>query len=238
MKRKSLKIGVGAIFIGLVCVAASPLATAQPQSQQHDSVAEAARRARQQKKMAGKQDRVWDNDTLPTTGAGVNTVGPGLPDGASENVAVTPTARTPGAPSAAAAANNPQAAERQRVEATAAMNELKDQLVEAQKVLDVAQRAFALQRDTYYSKTNFAEDKAGKARLDAMQADIAAQQAAVEVLKAKLAALEDKLRALPSPPARQENAPPARPENTPPARPATSPRSQPVPPVRPPDSDR
>lgn len=234
---KSLRVEFAAILLGLLCVAASPLATAQPQSQQNESVADAARRARQQKKVAPKQDRVWDNDTLPTNGAGVNIVGPTSPAAeapSSENVPVVRTASTPAASSASPASNDPQAIEKQRIETTAAMNELKDQLIEAQKVLDVAQRSFDLQRDTYYSKTNFAEDRAGKARLDAMQADILAKQAAVETLKAKLAALEDKLRALPQAPARQEHAPPQRLETAPPA----PPRPPPVPPIHRPDSDR
>jgi uncharacterized coiled-coil protein SlyX len=230
---QSLRIATGAIFVVLACVAVSPLANAAPQSQQQ-SVADAARRARQQKKTEVKQDRVWDNDTLPATGGGVNTIGPGSPDTAPGNVAATSSPRTP---SASSSANSPQAIEKQRIEATAEMNALKDQLLEAQKVLEVSQRAFALDSDTYYSKTNFAEDKAGKARLDAMQANIVAQQAAIAALKAKLAALEDKLRALPATSARQETAPATRQETTPPARPETPlpPRSQPVPPVRIPD---
>lgn len=226
------RLRVPAIFLALVCVAMVPFTSAQPQSHQNVSVAEAARRARQQKKAAPKQGRVvWDDDTLPTSG-GVNTVGQPSESSSTQTPGnVSPSASSSGS----SGSTSPQAIENQRMEAAAAMNAVKEQLAEALKVLDISQRAFALQRDTYYSKTNFAEDKAGKARLDAMQADIVAQQAAVAALKAKLSALEDKLRSLPAASEHQETAPPARQETTPPPAP---PRSQPAPPVRPPDKNR
>jgi uncharacterized coiled-coil protein SlyX len=208
-----------AILLALIGFAAPPLAVAGPQSQQHPSVAEAARHARKLKKTSSKQARVWDNDTLPVGGSGVNTVGPTpvAPESAAEG---HPGGRSAQGDSAAPSSVNPQGSDKQRIEAVGEMNSLKERLAEAERVLNVSQRAFDLQRDTYYSKTNFAEDKAGKARLDAMQADIATQQATVDSLKARIAILADKLRSLPPTSSSQEYLP-------------VPPRSQPVPPVPP-----
>ena len=50
-------------------------------------------------------------------------------------------------------------------------------------------RKFALDQDTYYSKTDFAQDTAGSAQLDAEQRQIQILQARIELLKQELAAI-------------------------------------------------
>src|SRR5882762_9660579 len=70
---------------GLLVLLALPVGMAsaqqqqQPPEQQADSIAEAARRSRDQKKEQPKPAKVWDNDTLPTKPGGVNVVGPSSP---------------------------------------------------------------------------------------------------------------------------------------------------------------
>jgi hypothetical protein len=58
-----------------------------------------------------------------------------------------------------------------------------------QQQLNLLQRQFALDQDTYYSKTGFAQDTAGRAQLDAEQRQIQILQAHVEQLKQELAAM-------------------------------------------------
>jgi hypothetical protein len=58
----------------------------------------------------------------------------------------------------------------------------------AEQELHLLQREFVLDQTTYYSRTNYAEDIAGKARLDAKQQQIQDLQSEIERLKDQLAA--------------------------------------------------
>jgi hypothetical protein len=59
----------------------------------------------------------------------------------------------------------------------------------AEQELNPLQRQFALDQEAYYSKSNYAEDAAGKARLDAELQQIQNLQSEVERLRNELAAL-------------------------------------------------
>jgi hypothetical protein len=59
----------------------------------------------------------------------------------------------------------------------------------AKQQLSLLQRAFTLDENTYYSRTDFAHDTAGKARLDAEQQQIQSLQSEVDRLSNELAAL-------------------------------------------------
>jgi hypothetical protein len=59
----------------------------------------------------------------------------------------------------------------------------------AEQELNPLQRQFALDQEAYYSKSNYAEDAAGKARLDAELQQIQSLQSEVERLRNELAAL-------------------------------------------------
>ena len=61
-------------------------------------------------------------------------------------------------------------------------------LDQAEQELKVMQREFDLDKNAYYSKTNFAADTAGKAKIDAEQLQIQSLQSEIERLKAELAA--------------------------------------------------
>jgi hypothetical protein len=58
----------------------------------------------------------------------------------------------------------------------------------AEQELKVVQREFDLDQNAYYSKTNYAADTAGKARLDAEAQQVQHLQSEIERLKAELAA--------------------------------------------------
>jgi hypothetical protein len=59
----------------------------------------------------------------------------------------------------------------------------------AKQQLGLLQRAYALDENTYYSRTGYAQDAAGKARLDAEQQQIQSLQSEIDRLSSELAAL-------------------------------------------------
>ena len=66
---------------------------------------------------------------------------------------------------------------------------VQSKLDQAEQQLRLLQREFALDQNTYYSKPGFAQDTAGKARLDAEQQQIQSLQSEVDRLRSELAAL-------------------------------------------------
>ncbi|HXN53824.1 MAG TPA: hypothetical protein VN943_17980 [Candidatus Acidoferrum sp.] len=61
------------------------------------------------------------------------------------------------------------------------------ELDEAEEELNLLQRQFALDQDAYYSRPDYAEDTAGKARLDAELEQVAQLQSEIERLRRQLA---------------------------------------------------
>ncbi len=177
-----------------------------PQPQQYheedpSNVADAARRAREQKKEQPKPAKVWDNDTIPKKPGEVSVVGqtPAAAEGddsaegagakerhkdaakaatpgaegadnaakpANEAASATP---APGSASEAAAApreprkakDGEASAEVAAIQADLAAARAQLQTVKAD--LDIPQRKFNLDSQTYYSKPNYVADKEGAA---------------------------------------------------------------------------
>jgi hypothetical protein len=173
----------------LVMVAASGVlagaARRQEQDQsQTDSVAEAARKARDKKKAATKSPKVITDDDLNRSRF--------QPGQEGLNVGAPPKLETE--PPSTAAVANAEAADQSTekvAEDDAEMARLKLQLAQAQKDLDLAQRELALDQDAYFSKPDYASDTAGKAKLDNEKQQISDMQQEVEKLKTRLAALEE-----------------------------------------------
>lgn len=160
------------------------MALGQSQDSQSESVAEAARRAREQKKdkAAVKPAQVVTEDTLK----------PALPSAqAAENSSNTPAGQP-------VPASTPED-EQQRAKSSAELDGLKRQVAEAQKALDLVKREFALQQDTFYSNPDHDRDTAGKAKLDDMKQQIEDKQQEVDGLKARLAELQESPAAAPPP---------------------------------------
>lgn len=169
----------------LIVAAISPfIPRAQSQDSSTPSVAEAARRARQLKKKSDKPIVVVDDDTLKPAPP-VSTVTSATPAG---NQAGTSATANPSADSSAPAeqAVAPASASKSADKLKA----LKQQLAEAQKNLELAQIDLSLQQDTYFSNPDYAHDKDGKAKIDAMQLDVKQKEQIVGELKIKIAALE------------------------------------------------
>jgi DNA repair exonuclease SbcCD ATPase subunit len=175
----------------MVVGACGLLAGAAPRQDQSqtDSVAEAARKAREKKKAATKSPKVISDDDLDR-----RNFQPGQ-DGL--NVGSAPRLETePPSPEAVAAAEASDAAAEKEAAKKAADDDaelarLKGQLTTSEKDLDLAQRALALDQDAYLSKPDYANDAAGKAKLDSEKQQISDMQQEVEKLKTRVAALEE-----------------------------------------------
>ncbi len=158
----------------------------QDQSQAQ-SVADAARKARDKKKAATKSPKVITDDDLDKSifkPGQLNVVG-----------APQPETEPPSEAAVATAEGTDQASEKEAAkkaaEEDAQIAQLKLQLTQAEKDLDLAQRELALDQDAYFSKPDYANDTAGKARLDSEKQQISDKQQEIEKLKTRLAALEE-----------------------------------------------
>jgi hypothetical protein len=182
-----LRLALSTILAGAFLPAA---VFAQPQDSQ--SVAEAARRARAQKKTTDKPAKVITDDTLVVKKGDVQS-------------ATAEEAKMPGSPGAAAqpaagaSANAPASQNASDDEKARAFLKqrvaLKEKIKDAQSDLDLLQREFQLDQDAFYSSPDYRNNSSGKAKLDAMKQQIADKQQELDRLKTELAAL----------PAAQEN---------------------------------
>jgi len=156
------------------------------QSEDSQSVAEAARRARAQKKNPDKPAKVITDETLDVKKGDVQSA-------VAEQPRMPGTPETPAQPAAAAnasAQDSKNASEGDK--ARAALKErvaLKEKIKQAQSDLDLLQREYQLDQDSYYSSPDYAKNTAGKDKLDALKQQISDKQQELEQLKAKLAAL-------------------------------------------------
>ena len=174
------RVCVSAI-LAAACFLGMPGARAQSQPEQ--SVAEAARKAREQKKTAAKPSEVITNDTLkPATPATVQNA-----TAAIESMPGTkPSADTATDAAASAAQPAKESTEEDRAAKKAKIESLKQQIADKAQEADLQQRALALANESYYSRPDFSKDPDGKAKLDAMQSDLAQKRGELAELKAKL----------------------------------------------------
>jgi Mg2+ and Co2+ transporter CorA len=164
----------------LFLAAASFFALGLP-AQDKPSVADAARRARQQKQAATKPAPVITNDTLATAAASTRAASASTEATAESSAASPSAASTKQTP----AADTEEDAERRKQE----IAELKQQIVEKQEALKLLQRDLALKQDTFYSNPDHQHDADGKSKLDSVQTDIKQMQDDIAALQAKLANL-------------------------------------------------
>ena len=174
------------LALPVVLSAALVPAAALAQSQDTQSVAEAARRTRAQKKNSEKTAKVITDETLDVKKGDVQSATaeqlrvPGSPD--AQPAAGAPNAQAVAATGAASEEEKARAALKERVA-------LKEKIKNAESDLDLLQREYALDQDSFYSNTNYAKDSAGKEKLDALKQQISDKQQDLEKLKARLAAL-------------------------------------------------
>jgi hypothetical protein len=212
-----------------------------PQPQQYheedpSNVADAARRARDQKKEQSKSAKVWDNDSIPKTPGAVSVVGQapaaaegddsaagaGAKDAGTKDAAKDATPGAEGADKAAKPANESGSAtpapaatseasggaasagtadEKAKggeasAEVAAIQSDLaaaKAQLQTVKADLDILQRKFNLDSQTYYGKPDYAADREGAATIDAEKGQVDAKQQEVADAQMKVDQLEAKL---------------------------------------------
>jgi hypothetical protein len=177
------RVSVSAILLA-ACLVGMPSARAQ--SGQEQSVAEAARKAREQKKTAAKPSTVITNDTLkPATPATVQQA-----TAVTESVPGTEASAASGAATEASATSAAQPAkgpsEQEIAQKKAKIEALKQDVADKAKEVDLQQRALALENESYYSRPDFSKNPDGKAKLDAMQSDLTQKKDELSRLKAKL----------------------------------------------------
>jgi hypothetical protein len=148
------------------------------QDSQDTSVADAARRAQEQKKVTPKPAKLITNDNLPAAPKSDATTAP--PPDSSTQLATTPEATPASTPPAAGAAQPDNASASPEVAA------LKRQIADQQKEVDLLLRLYALDQDAFLANPDHARDVQGKARLDAQQEELHAKVAALAAVKAKL----------------------------------------------------
>ena len=180
------------LALPMVLTASLLPAAAFAQSQDSQSVAEAARRARAQKKNSEKPAKVITDETLNVKKGDVQSATaeqprmPGSPETPAQPATAAATATATNAP-AASSSPAPDAKDQKDSKEVA---DLKVKIKQAQGDLDLLLREQSLENDKYYSKTDYARDTAGKAKLDDLKQQVTDKQQELERLKARLAELQ------------------------------------------------
>ena len=175
---------IRSVIVAVTAVVIVPVAFSQSQDSQ--SVADAARHAREKKKDTAKPAKVITDETLDVKKGDVQS-------------AVAEEAKIAGAPGSKAqgAAGSPNATsanaaskDEKREKLKKQLTELKEQIKQSLMDLDLLQRENRLDQDAYYSQPNYGSDTAGKQKLDDEKQQISNKQEEVAHLKAKLADLQ------------------------------------------------
>ncbi len=169
---------IRSVIVAVTAAAIVPVAFSQSQDSQ--SVAEAARRAREKKKdAAAKPAKVITDETLDVKKGDVQSAVAEEP-----KIAGAPDTKPQAAPANAAAKDE------KREKLKKELTELKEQVKQSLMDLDLLQRENRLDQDAYYSQPNYGSDTAGKQKLDDEKQQISNKQEEVARLKAKLADLQ------------------------------------------------
>lgn len=175
--------------------AAGQSSTSSGQAAAPASAADAARKSRDQKKQAAKSTHVWDDDNIPKTG-GVSVVGSAAaPDANAAPAGNNGVAANPVSPSAPAPAPAPSAAisPKEQTQMQAAVLEAQEKIADLKKDVDIAERRFGLDSDSYYGKPNYAADREAKRALDSEQAQLEDKKQQLHQAEQMLAELQAKL---------------------------------------------
>ena len=189
---------LGSAVVLMASFVVPTLSFAQSQDDSSQSVAEAARKAKERKKTAPKENHVITDDTLklrpassdfngaPPAGTVINTT-PTVAAGDSAAASTEAAATAKPADSSTAAAD-----QKKKAEAAAAAAKTKELLAQARTQLDILKRELALDSDSFFSNPDYAHDAKGKAKLDDLKRLIGDKQTSVEELKRQLTELAEK----------------------------------------------
>lgn len=179
MPRSMIRFGIVAV------VAVMFLPVSFGQSQDSQSVAEAARKAREKKKDATKPAKVITDETLDVKKGDVQSAVAEEP-----KIAVAEDSKAQTAGGAIVSPGNPAAKDEKKERLKKELTDLKEQIKQSLMDLDLLQRENRLDQDAYYSQPNYGSDTAGKQKLDDEKQQINDKQQEVTRLKAKLADLQ------------------------------------------------
>lgn len=193
MRRAKIAVMMAAGVCALVAWPAIALAAPQ-QQQQGQSVAEAAKKAKDQQKTAPKAQTVWTNDSVGNIQGNVNVVGQ-QSSAASASGAATAAAVGSGA-AGADAASAPAASPEDLAKLQSELQDAKKDLTSAKTDMDLAQRKYDLDAAQYYGTPNYAANKQGQSTLDGEKATIASKKADVDAAQKKVDDLENQIKAL------------------------------------------
>jgi hypothetical protein len=161
----------------------------QPANAPSQSIADAARRSREQSKSATKPSKVITDDDLDK-----NNIKPGAQGLTVDAPAKLETAPPP-ADTVAAAASTPSVAPDAATTPTATddpeIAKLKESIAVAENDADLSRRELALEQDTFLSNADHEHDNAGKAKLSTLQQDVDVKQQDIDRLKMRLAAMQE-----------------------------------------------
>jgi len=152
---------------------------------QPESLGDAARHAREQKKEEPKPTKVWTNDDIPKTGESISIIGP------PSEAAPTESSEAPKTEKKSEAVTVPP---EEKADLQAKLDEAKAHLASLKTDLDIVQRKYVLDEQTYLSNPNHDRDTAGaqaleeeKQKIADKQQQIADAQKKVDDLQAQLA---------------------------------------------------
>jgi chromosome segregation ATPase len=104
--------------------------------------------------------------------------------------------RAAAAPGGEAAPSEAEDQEKGRQGTEADLKAEKQHLERAKQELQLLQREYNLQRQTFYSHTEYASDKEGKAALDSLAGRVSAKSQEIEQAQQKISELEEKFQNL------------------------------------------
>ena len=194
MRRFTWRAFVLAILPLLVVCASPAMAQQESSKATGDSLADAARRARERKKEAPKPKHVYTEDDIASLhSATINVLGTPPP-----SAGQTPAESKAGEPNSGTANPATKTSEPQESEETKwrkRFREVRDKLARAEKQLDVLQREDNKAQVQYYSDPQKAlGEQYSRQEINDKNAKIAAKRQEIQQLKQQLSDLEDQLR--------------------------------------------
>ncbi|MFZ3217170.1 MAG: hypothetical protein WA192_14025 [Candidatus Acidiferrales bacterium] len=168
-----------------------------------DSLAAAAKQARDAKKDQAKPARVWDNDSVPKADAAISVVGQGPAQADRDNPAAATddnanaTAPAGDGSNAATDGSAPAAPGPGRAALDGDIANAKEKLSTIKVDLDLLQRTYTLDAQMYYGKPDYSTDTDGAAKLKDEQDQIAAKQQEMDDQQKKIDDLEAEKAKLP-----------------------------------------
>jgi hypothetical protein len=187
-------------------LALAGFAAARPQAtdkQQSETPAEAARKAREQKKADTKAAHVWDNDNISAPANAIEVIGP-------DANAPAPDANAAAADQTAGATVSGLSPE-EAAHVMQAIKEAQDKIDELKKDINLNQRAYDLDAQMFYGKPDFKADKDGQKAIDREKAALDDKKQQLRQAQQMLAELQAKIGVPPAKAPEAKPAPPPKP---------------------------